>query len=75
MTIAEIEASKEDMLTAYDVAEILGSDPATLRLMVREDPDALRPLAPIRTGNRVKFPRMRFLRWYFGTSCQEIPNR
>lgn len=66
MTIAEIEASTADMLTAYDVAEILGSDPATLRMMVREDPDALRPLAPIRTGNRVKFPRMRFIRWYYG---------
>lgn len=70
MTIAEIEASTEDMLTAYDVAEILGSDPATIRLMVKEDPDALRPLAPIRTGNRVKFPRMRFLRWYYGGEAE-----
>lgn len=75
MTIAEIEASTADMLTAYDVAEILGSDPATIRLMVRDDPEALRPLAPIRTGNRVKFPRMRFINWYFGTSCSDIPNR
>ena len=29
--------------------------------------EALRPLQPIRCGNRVKFPRKRFLNWYFGT--------
>ena len=68
MTIDEIVASKEPMLTAYDISDILGSDPATIRLMVQQDPDALRPLEPIRTGNRVKFPRMRFIGWYFGNT-------
>ena len=74
MTIEEIRTSTAPMLTAYDVADILGSDPQTLRLMVKEDPDALRPLGPIRTGNRVKFPRERFLWWYYGESQKGIPD-
>lgn len=66
MTIDEIKASTAHTLTPGDIADILGSDPATLRITVQQDPDALKPLAPIRTGNRVKFPRMRFLSWYYG---------
>ena len=66
MTIEEIMASTEPMLSAYDVAEILGSNPETIRETVRSDPEALAPLGPVRTGNRVKFPRARFIRWYFG---------
>lgn len=66
MTIQDILSSTADMLTADDVSDILGSDPATLRLMVRENPNALAPLQPIMTGNRVKFPRLRFIGWYFG---------
>ena len=66
MTIREIMESTEDMLTPYDVADILGSNPDTIRQMVKDDPDALAPLQPIRTGSRVKFPRQRFIGWYFG---------
>lgn len=66
MTIEEIVRSTEPMLTAYEVADILGSDPATIRLTVQQDPDALKPLCPIRTGNRVKFPRLRFIGWFYG---------
>lgn len=66
MTIDEIMASDADMLTPYDIAEILGSNPETLRQSVKDDPDALAPLQPVRTGNRVKFPRKRFIGWYFG---------
>ena len=72
MTIQDILSSTADMLTADDVSDILGSDPATLRLMVRENPNALAPLQPILTGNRVKFPRLRFIGWYFGDNqCKE----
>lgn len=72
MTIQDILSSTADMLTADDVSDILGSDPATLRLMVRENPSALAPLQPIITGNRVKFPRLRFIGWYFGDNkCKE----
>lgn len=72
MTISEILASKEPMLTAADIAEIIGSDPATIRLTVQQDREALEPLGPIRTGNRVKFPRERFIWWYYGRSSSEI---
>ncbi len=66
MTIREIEDSTADMLTPYDIADIIGSNPATIREMVKQDAQALAPLQPIRTGSRVKFPRMRFLNWYYG---------
>ena len=66
VTIQEIVDSNADMLTPEDIAEILGSNPATIRETVRQDPEAFRPLQPVRTGCRVKFPRMRFIRWYYG---------
>lgn len=66
MTIREIMESTADMLTPADISEILGSSPGTLVETVKQDPDALKYLQPIRTGNRVKFPRARFLGWYFG---------
>ena len=67
MTITEIMASEADTLGPTDIAEVLGCDPNTLRLMATQQPEALAPLQPIRLGNRVRFPRMRFLWWYFGT--------
>ena len=72
MTINDILSSTADTLSPDDIADILGSDPATLRLMVRNDPEALAPLQPIRTGNRVKFPRLRFIGWYFGSVLPEV---
>ena len=66
MTIQEILSSTADILTPADIAEVLGCDPDTLRVIARQDPSALAPLAPIRTGSRIKFPRLRFLSWYFG---------
>ncbi|MBR2563981.1 MAG: helix-turn-helix domain-containing protein [Paenibacillus sp.] len=66
MSIQEIIASDKDMLTPDDIADILGSDPATIREMAKQEPEALRPLQPVRLGNRVKFPRLRFIGWYFG---------
>ena len=71
MTIREIEESTEPMLTAADIADILGSNPQTIRLMVLNDPDALAWLQPIRIGNRVKFPRERFLWWYYGRDIHD----
>lgn len=66
MTIEEIMSSTKEMLTMGDIAEILGSDPATLRETVRQYPERLKPLEPVMVGNRAKVPRMRFLGWYFG---------
>ena len=66
MTITEILNATADTLGPADIAPILGCDPQTLRLMAANDPEALAPLQPIRLGKRVRFPRMRFLGWYFG---------
>ena len=66
MTILDIVDSPKTMLTPEDISDILGSDPATIRLMVQQDADALAPLGPVRLGNRVKFPKQRFITWYFG---------
>ena len=71
MTIEEIRMSAEPMLSPEDIADILGSNPATIRETVKQDPAALQPLQPIRTGNRVKFPRERFLWWYYGMPAQK----
>ena len=72
MTIEEIVNSTEDTLTPYDVSEILGSNPATIREMVKQDNGALAPLAPIRLGSRIKFPRMRFINWYYGGQHNDL---
>lgn len=66
MTISEIAASQKAMLSPDDISDILGSDPATIREMVKQEPAALAPLGPVRLGSRVKFPRERFLSWYYG---------
>ncbi len=66
MTITEILNSTADTLGPGDIAGVLGCDPQTLRLMAVQDPQALAPLQPIRLGNRVRFPRVRFLAWYYG---------
>ena len=66
MTISEIVLSTKDMLTPDDISDILGSDPATIREMAKQDREALAPLGPVRLGSRVKFPRMRFIHWYYG---------
>lgn len=71
MTINEILTSDKPMLTAYDIADILGSDAATIRVTAQTDPEALGPLQPIRIGNRVKFPRPRFVAWYTGNNADQ----
>ena len=68
MTITEILSSTKDMLSPDDISDILGSDPATIRIMAAQEPTALAPLGPVRLGNRIKFPRMRFINWYYGIS-------
>lgn len=65
MTIAEIRASDADMLTAADIAPILGSDPQTIRLTAKKLPQYVGyPFTFV--GNRMKIPRVGFIRWYDG---------
>ena len=66
MTINEIMQTTATTLGPADIAPILGCDPQTLREMAVSDPKALAPLQPIRLGKRVRFPKMRFLAWYYG---------
>lgn len=68
MTINDILNSDKDVINLTDIAEILGSDPATLRETMRQHPENLKPLEPVTVGNRSKISRMRFLGWYFGST-------
>lgn len=61
MTIREMMESNEVFLTPEDIAEVVGSNPQTIRLTVREYPERFAQYCPFWTGNRLKFPRLRFL--------------
>lgn len=61
MTIREMRESTDDFLTPEDIAEVVGSNPATIRQTVREHPEQFAQYCPFWTGNRLKFPRKRFL--------------
>ena len=62
MTLQEIAASRKEMLSPADVAQVLGCNPYSINVMARECPKRLGfPICMI--GNRVKIPRRAFLRW------------
>lgn len=63
MTLAEIEASNKVMLLPKDVAPVLGCHEHTIRLSAR---DGDLPFPFFKSGNRVKIPRIPFLRWING---------
>lgn len=62
MTLSDIEQMTCDFLTASQVAQVTGSDPAFIRLQAHEDPDALGYPVSVQ-GSRVKIPRKGFLFW------------
>lgn len=65
MTVAEIMASQETMLTPDDVAGVLGSHPATIRETAKQHPERIGyPFTFV--GNRMKIPRIGFIRWLTG---------
>ena len=66
MTIREIEESAKEMLSPNDIADIFGSDPATIRESVKQGLPGFEALQPVVVGNRVKFPKARFLKWVKG---------
>ena len=59
-TLKEIEASEETMLTAEQIAPVLGADPHSIRLQAHRDARAL-GFPCIVIGRRVKIPREGFL--------------
>ncbi len=62
MTVSEIVASNKMFLAPADIAGVLGSNPQTIRVTARQRPDLL-GFEFTFTGNRMKIPRVPFLRF------------
>jgi hypothetical protein len=62
MDLGEIKSSTKMFLRPADIAPILGSDPHTLRCTARQRPELL-GFEFTFTGNRMKIPRIPFLRF------------
>ena len=70
MTLNEMREYDKDYLTPAQVAPALGSDPQSIRVWARLKPKEL-GFPVIRLGNRVKIPRMAFIRYMEGRSNDE----
>lgn len=68
-TLEMIAASDLAVLTPAQVADVLGCDPHWIRVASRDNP-ALLQFPVLRVGNRVKIPRIPFLR-FMGVEAQE----
>lgn len=62
MTLEEMKSSDKLFLTPAEVAPVLGSDPHTVRCTARQRPELL-GFPFTFSGNRMKIPRLPFLRW------------
>lgn len=62
MTLEEMKTSDKLFLTPAEVASVLGSDPHTVRCTARQRPELL-GFPFTFSGNRMKIPRLPFLRW------------
>ena len=62
MTLEEIKSSTKLFLFPADIAPILQTDPHTIRWTARQRPELL-GFEFTFTGNRMKIPRLAFLRW------------
>lgn len=62
MTLDEIRRSDKLFLTPGNVAKVLGSDPQTIRLTARQQPDLL-GFPFTFSGCHMKIPRIPFLRF------------
>lgn len=61
MTLEEIKRSDKAYLTPTDIAQVVGCDPHTIRIIARDNPEGLGfPVMRIKT--RTKIPRIPFLR-------------
>lgn len=66
MTLAEIAAYEREFLTPAEVAPLLGTDPQSIRVAARKNPERLGfPVVVI--GSRTKIPRLPLLR-HFGVN-------
>lgn len=74
MTVNEMIDSTKEMLTPKDVAEVLGCDPYTINVQVKQDiAEGVNSFGfPIsKIGCRVRIPRRAFLRFILGTEGEE----
>ena len=62
MIIDEIKASPFDMLTAADIAEVIGARAETIREQARKDSKQL-GFNCVVVGNRIRIPRKAFLKF------------
>ena len=65
MTVSEIRKSDKPMLSPVDIAEVIGSDPHTIRVTARQHPERIGYPFTF-AGNRMKIPREAFIRWMEG---------
>lgn len=73
MTLEQIRNSEKTMLTAADVAPVIGCDPHWIRWTAKNNPKALGfPIIVVKT--RVKIPRLPFLR-HIGADPNEKEQR
>lgn len=69
MTLNDIRGLEKPFLTPKEVAGVLGSDPQTIRVTARTAPE--RVGFPFTfTGNRMKIPRIPFLRFMEGRESE-----
>lgn len=74
MTLQQIMDSTKEMLTPKDVAEVLGCDPYTINVQVKQDiAEGVNSFGfPIsKIGTRVRIPRRAFLRFVLGEEKEE----
>lgn len=60
-TLEELKASEKDFFTPKEVAGVLGVNPYTINIMVRDCPEQL-GFPAFKIGTRVKIPSIPFLR-------------
>lgn len=60
-TLQDLICSEKDFFTPSDVAGVLGVNPYTINIMVRDCPEQL-GFPAFKIGTRVKIPRIPFLR-------------
>ena len=71
MTLDEIHNSTRSILTPADIAAVLDCDPQDIRNQAHADATALGfPVTII--GNRVKIPRLPFIKFIEGDSSDDI---
>lgn len=65
MSLDEIKSMTKEIITPSIAAKVLGCDPMWIRLVARKDPAQL-GFPTICLGNRVKIPRLAFIRFMEG---------